>query len=91
MSVFINFLFVFFILWWLVLFCVLPFSLEKSEKGPEGSEKGAPDDPKLKRKFIITSLITLVITVAYVYLTEIGVIDFVGYIERLESDRAKNY
>jgi predicted secreted protein len=45
---------VFLLVWWTMLFTVLPFSLKRDEAGK-------PDDPKLKQKFLITTGIALVI------------------------------
>lgn len=51
---------VYFVIWWTVLFAVLPFGVRsQSETGEvvEGTEPGAPALPGLRRKAAITSLI----------------------------------
>jgi predicted secreted protein len=51
-------------LWWIVLFCVLPFGARsQSDAGEvvEGTEPGAPVTPNIKKKLIWTSGITLII------------------------------
>lgn len=56
---------VFFIVWWLVFFAVLPWGVPNDHEGREvtlGQERGAPDMPMLGRKVLITSLIAAVIT-----------------------------
>jgi len=58
----INFVFVYILTWWIVLFCVLPFWINREDKPEAGNDTGAPKAPKLKKKFIATSLISLVIT-----------------------------
>jgi predicted secreted protein len=45
---------VFLLVWWIMLFTVLPFSLKRDETGK-------PDDPKLKQKFLITTGIALAV------------------------------
>lgn len=57
---------VFAVTWFLVLFCVLPYkTLSQSEVGDvaPGTPKSAPANPRMKRKFMITTLITVVIWV----------------------------
>jgi predicted secreted protein len=57
---------VYFVIWWTVLFAVLPFGVRsQSETGEvvEGTEPGAPALPGLGRKAAITSLIAAVVFV----------------------------
>lgn len=56
---------IYFIVWWLVFFAVLPFGIASDHEGREvtlGQERGAPDAPMLGRKALITSLIAAAIT-----------------------------
>ena len=48
--------------WWIVLFMVLPFWVRPSAKPIPGQAMSAPENPQLKRKFIITSLLALIPT-----------------------------
>ena len=49
-------------IWWTVLFCVLPLGVvSHAEAGidrGDGTDPGSPVDPKLKRKFITTTLVS---------------------------------
>ena len=61
---------IYFIIWWLVLFLVLPFGIrnahETGETVEEGNEPGAPVNPHLVRKVIITTVLaTAVFAVFY--------------------------
>jgi len=47
--------------WWIVFFCMLPLNLEIVIKTPRGHMPGAPVDPHLKGKAMLTTLISLVI------------------------------
>ena len=53
---------VYLIIWWVVLFCVLPIGVTShAEAGtpvPGGGDPASPVDPKLKRKFITTTWIS---------------------------------
>lgn len=54
----------YFIIWWLVLFAVLPFGVRsQAETGEvaEGTEPGAPATPLLVRKMLATTLIAAAI------------------------------
>lgn len=54
---------IYFIIWWVTLFVVLPFRVRSQhETGEvvEGSEAGAPEHPHLWWKLGITSLVALV-------------------------------
>lgn len=58
----INFTFIYFIVWWTVLFCVLPWSVKPSSSRIPGQVASAPQKPHLKIKFLITSLISFPLT-----------------------------
>lgn len=52
------------IIWWVVLFAVLPFGIKgqaESEDIVKGSEPGAPVDSQIKKKFIITTIIASIL------------------------------
>ncbi len=64
----------YFVIWWITLFAVLPFGIRSQEEAGEivaGTEPGAPVLPGLLKKAVITSLIAAVIFVGvwYVWLT----------------------
>jgi len=55
---------IYFIIWWLVLFAVLPIGVRSQHETGDvtlGTDHGAPVKPMLVRKAIITSLIAAVI------------------------------
>ena len=55
---------VFFTMWWIVLFAVLPFGIKSQEESGEvvkGTEPGAPVVTGMGRKALITTAITLVL------------------------------
>jgi predicted secreted protein len=56
---------VYFIVWWVCLFMVLPWGVrnahESGEPVAEGNEPGAPVNPRLLRKAAITTLLATVI------------------------------
>lgn len=52
---------VFFVIWWIVLFMVLPLGVQRDENPHKGFEPGAPKNPNLKKKFLITTIFSVVI------------------------------
>lgn len=60
------------ILWWTVIFCVLPFGIERDEDG-------TPKAPYIGKKVIITSVIAAVLLGVVFALIELDVIDFRSY------------
>jgi predicted secreted protein len=55
---------IFFIIWWLVLFVVLPFGVRSQAEAGDvtlGTDRGAPERPLLARKFAVTTAIAAVV------------------------------
>ena len=65
LSTVLNGFFVYLIVWWTTLFCILPLGTTTyAEAGIEvtdGGDPGAPVDPKLKRKFITTTWVSAIV------------------------------
>ena len=69
-------LFVFFIVWWLVLFTVLPWGVRREENPEPGHEIAAPQNPMMWRKVAATTVITAIIFAGIYVGVEMGWIDF---------------
>lgn len=68
----VNAVAIYFLIWWIVLFTVLPFGVRTQEEAgevAEGTAPSAPARPMLRRKALITTgisaIIFIVLTVAY--------------------------
>jgi predicted secreted protein len=62
---------VYFLIWWIVLFAVLPWGVRaQGEEGVPGTDPGAPLVPHLRAKLVWTTLVATVVFVicAYVYI-----------------------
>jgi len=58
---------IYFVLWWIVLFAVLPFGVRsQAESGEEiaGTDPGAPSVPRMAKKLLWTTLVSGVIFAA---------------------------
>ena len=52
---------VFIIIWWIMLFMVLPWGVSRTENPEAGHDHGAPARPMLVRKLLITTGITIML------------------------------
>jgi predicted secreted protein len=64
----------FLIVWWLVLFMVLPFGAAPPEEVEPGTAPSAPAKPRLRLKFLITTVIAAVLTGLMLWLINSGLI-----------------
>ena len=72
---------VFLILWWVVMFMVLPFGVNRVEAPEEGHDPGAPEKPLLVRKLLATTGITAILFGIIFWVANSGLIslrDLVG-------------
>ena len=65
---------VFVIVWWLVLFMVLPFGAAPPDEVEPGMASSAPERPRLALKFLVTTLIALAVTGLILWLIESGLV-----------------
>jgi predicted secreted protein len=71
----VNSIVVFLIVWWLILFMVLPIGLRSQTEAEDivsGTEPGAPTDPQLKKKAWWSTVATSVVWLIWVVLAETG-------------------
>lgn len=63
MNTYLSFALIYAVSWWLVLFMVLPFSVENAETPEKNVYAAAPAKARLARKLLITTGVALVPTV----------------------------
>lgn len=63
-------------LFWLCLFAVLPWGNKPPEHVVTGHSTGAPDNPRIKRKFIITAFVAAIVWLIAFVLIKMDVLDF---------------
>ena len=60
-------------IWWIVFFSILPIGIQSNKEiykdNVQGSDPGAPKNPKIAKKFLITTIITSIIFIVIYYLT----------------------
>jgi predicted secreted protein len=65
---------VFLIVWWLVLFMVLPFGARPPDEVEPGMAPSAPERPRMGLKFAVTTVIAAVLTPLILWLLQSGLI-----------------
>ncbi len=72
-------------IWWIIFFSVLPVGIqsnkEKFKEKIEGTDPGAPINPKIGKKFLITTLITSIIFIVIYYLVEFNLLNLREYLQ----------
>jgi len=66
---------IYFIVWWTVIFAVLPFGVRSQHEDgavEDGTEPGAPSRPLLLRKALVTTVIAAVIVGVFAWSLETG-------------------
>jgi len=67
---------VYLVIWWIVLFAVLPIGVERARNPGKGHDPGAPERPDLLRKAIITTLVAAVVWLAFFVAYEMDILSF---------------
>ena len=66
-----NSIVLFLIIWWLILFIFLPIDISKQKKIELGNDPGAPENPKLKKKFVLTTALTTIIWLISIFILKV--------------------
>ncbi|MDC0418050.1 DUF1467 family protein [Pelagibacteraceae bacterium] len=72
-------------IWWIVFFSVLPIGIKsqnaKFSDDLHGNDRGAPQNPQIRKKFLITTLVTSVIFLVIYYLVSQNYLNLRGYLQ----------
>tara|TARA_Y100000992_G_C21118461_1_gene420701 strand:+ start:111 stop:365 length:255 start_codon:yes stop_codon:yes gene_type:complete len=70
---------VYVMIWWIIFFSILPVGIQSKKEAfkekIEGIDPGAPKNPKIAKKFLITTIITSIIFVVIYYLVKIDLLN----------------
>ena len=76
---------VYVLIWWIIFFSVLPVGIqsnkEEFKERIEGVDPGAPNNPKIAKKFLITTIITSIIFIVIYYLVEFDLLNLRKYLQ----------
>lgn len=67
---------VFICIWWIVIFAVLPWGVKPIDTNSEGLDPGAPQNPRLALKALVTTGIASVIWLAFYFIATSDLISF---------------
>jgi predicted secreted protein len=73
----------FFLIWWVVLFAVLPWGVQSQHESGDttpGTDPGAPVVPKLGRKLLWTTLVAGLLFSAFYIVTANHLVTFAGFL-----------
>lgn len=74
-------LMVYVVIWWTVLFAVLPLGVRRVDKPGRGEDHGAPERPEILRKVIITSAVAAVLWLGFFVLHQLDIFSFRRLVE----------
>ena len=76
---------VYVLIWWIIFFSVLPVGIqsnkEKFKERLEGIDPGAPINPRIGKKFMITTIITSIIFIVIYYLVKFDLLNLREYLQ----------
>ena len=76
---------VYVLIWWVIFFSILPIGIqsnkEKFRENIEGVDTGAPNNPKIGKKFLITTIITSIIFIVIYYLVKLDLLNLRNYLQ----------
>jgi len=62
---------VYVMIWWIVFFALLPIDVNRTKNiKTEGEDSGSPENPKILKKFIYTTIISSIIFLILYYLVQ---------------------
>ncbi|HYD04544.1 MAG TPA: DUF1467 family protein [Reyranella sp.] len=67
---------VYLVIWWTVLFAILPLGVRRVENPGRGQDPGAPEKPQLVRKAVITTVVAAVVWLVFYVLHRMDVFSF---------------
>ena len=76
---------VYVMIWWIIFFSLLPVGIQSNKQVFKekigGMDPGAPKNPKIGKKFLITTLITTIIFAVIYYLVEIDLLNLRNFLQ----------
>lgn len=77
---------VFLLTWWTVLFCILPWGNQPDQNPEVANAKSAPANPRILKKFAVTTVLSCVLWVMIYGLIQSDVISFHDMAQKLAQE-----
>ena len=74
-------LMVYLVIWWTILFAVLPLGVRRVENPARGQDLGAPERPQLLKKAVITSLVAAALWLGFYFLHQSDLFDLRHWVQ----------
>ena len=72
-------------IWWIVFFSVLPIGIKsqnvKFKDNLHGNDPGAPKNPKIGKKFLLTTIITSILFIMIYYIVDLGFFNLRNFLQ----------
>lgn len=65
---------IYIVIWWVVLFAVLPWGVRRNTDARPGLDRGAPDNPRIVMKLTATTAISAVVWLAFYAVVQSGLL-----------------
>ena len=76
---------VYVMIWWIIFFSILPVGIKSNKEvfndSIEGSDPGATKNPKIAKKFLITTIITSILFIMIYYIVDLGLFNLRNYLQ----------
>ena len=76
---------VYVMIWWIIFFSILPVGIKSNKEvfrdSIEGIDPGAPKNPKIAKKFLITTIITSILFIMIYYIVELGFFNLRNFLQ----------
>ena len=76
---------VYVMIWWIIFFSLLPVGIQSNKEVFKdrigGEDPGAPKNPRIAKKFLLTTLITSIIFMIIYYLVKIDLINLREFLQ----------
>ena len=72
-------------IWWIIFFSILPVGIISNKEvfrdSIEGTDPGAPKNPKIGKKFLITTIITSILFIMIYYIVDLGFFNLRNFLQ----------
>jgi predicted secreted protein len=66
------------VIWWIVIFAVLPFGVRPAQEGDPGHAAGAPAQPRMMLKAVVTTAVAAAIWLLFYWAVKDNLVSFRG-------------
>ena len=76
---------VYVMIWWIIFFSILPVGIKSNKEAfkesIEGFDPGAPKNPKIGKKFLLTTIITSILFIMIYYFVDLGFFNLRNFLQ----------